>query len=254
MQEAAGHGGAINRYAAAPQLPTEERISTPPLPARLPPGEPAPLSQDSAWLARSGRFRYENFAKPVIDFVGALVLLIVLLPVLVVIAVVLALSMGRPVLFKQERVGRGGKRFIIWKFRTMVPDRRVAPAAHYAPERRIVHKTLNDPRITRVGAVVRRWSLDELPQLWNVLCGDMSLIGPRPELVHIVERCNLWEHERHRVKPGITGLWQVSARRQGLMHENLHLDLEYVNRLSFKTDCLILLRTVKWLFGRLPGF
>src|SRR5205807_7999289 len=111
-------------------------------------------------------------------------------------------------------------------------------------ERRRCHKTATDPRVTRIGRVLRALSIDELPQLVNVLRGDMSLVGPRPELVEIAAKYEPWQHARHAVKPGVTGLWQISERTTTPMHEATAVDLEYVERLSFFTDCAILARTV----------
>jgi lipopolysaccharide/colanic/teichoic acid biosynthesis glycosyltransferase len=110
-------------------------------------------------------------------------------------------------------------------------------------DRRLTHKTVHDPRHTRVGRFIRKWSLDELPQLLNVLKGDMSLVGPRPELVQVARRYDLLDHPRHLVRPGITGLWQVSKSRGSLLHENVHIDLDYVRKVTFVGDCKILLRT-----------
>jgi lipopolysaccharide/colanic/teichoic acid biosynthesis glycosyltransferase len=124
----------------------------------------------------------------------------------------------------------------------------------YVPDRRKTHKHEQDPRLTALGRFLRKWSLDELPQLWNVVRGDMSLIGPRPELVSIVERYDTWQHARHRVKPGLTGLWQVTARGDGLMHEHTHIDLAYAARVSLRGDFKILLLTIPALLGRRTGY
>ena len=212
----------------------------------------APEAFSGSWRKRS---RYERFSKPVLDVIGALVLLVVSSLVLVTIALALRATMGSPVLFKQERVGRNGVRFTVWKFRTMVPDRRCSGVGCYeGPERRVAHKTPGDPRVTRLGYVLRKWSLDELPQLWNILRGQMSLVGPRPELVSIVERYEPWQHQRHVVKPGLTGLWQISARGNSMMHERVDLDIAYIRQISFKTDCLIMLRTLSCMMGRHAGY
>jgi lipopolysaccharide/colanic/teichoic acid biosynthesis glycosyltransferase len=199
--------------------------------------------------------RYERLVKPAVDRAVAIALLLVTLPVLVLVALAVRARMGRGVIFRQERVGRDGRRFTVLKFRTMAHDRRrrVAPAP--TPDRRKTHKHEHDPRLTPLGRFLRKWSLDELPQLWNVARGDMSLIGPRPELVSIVDRYETWQHGRHRVKPGLTGLWQVTARGEGPMHENTHLDLAYAERVSFRNDCRIVLLTIPaLLLGRRTGF
>jgi len=196
---------------------------------------------------------YERFFKPVIDRAVGAVLLLAVLPTLLLVALLVRALLGRSVIFKQRRVGRGGRVFTMYKFRTMHPCRRRARVQH-APDRRVTHKHPRDPRLTPLGRFLRKWSLDELPQLWNVARGDMSLIGPRPELVDIVDRYESWQHERHAVKPGLTGLWQVLARGDGPMHENTHLDLAYVRRVRFTTDCKILLHTIPVLLGRRTGF
>lgn len=171
------------------------------------------------------------------------VLLVVAAPVMAAVALTIRISSGPGVLYRQERVGRGGSVFTIYKFRTMDPDRRQR-TLDVTEDRRTTHKTLDDPRHTRLGSLLRRTSLDELPQLLNVVRGEMSLIGPRPELASVVDDQDLWSHPRHRVKPGITGSWQVSADRHELLHLNLHHDIEYVDTVSLGTDLRILARTV----------
>lgn len=186
---------------------------------------------------------YERRVKPALDWMGALLLLLLTLPLMAASAVAIRLTMGAPVLLRQPRVGRFGRVFTIYKFRTMLPDRREGRAAYEGPERRISHKRADDPRITPVGRFLRKWSLDELPQFFNVLKGDMSLIGPRPELVPIVAAYEPWQHGRHAVKPGITGLWQVSERGDRLLHEATDVDLAYIERLGPISDLQILLHT-----------
>lgn len=189
---------------------------------------------------------YVRFGKVVVDKLVSLVLLLAVTPLLLIVAVSVLLVLGRPVLIRQERVGQHGRVFGMYKFRTMHPDRRRpgSAAAYEGTERRRTHKTLSDPRHTPLGRVLRKLSLDELPQLWNVLVGDMSLVGPRPELVDIVRRYQPWQHARHMVRPGLTGLWQTTARGTGLMGEFVHLDTEYIGRISFRFDLKLLLRTI----------
>jgi lipopolysaccharide/colanic/teichoic acid biosynthesis glycosyltransferase len=188
---------------------------------------------------------YEFYIKPLADRVVAALLLALSLPVLAATALVVRLALGSPVLFRQLRIGQDDRRFHMFKFRTMRPDRRRESCPDYrGPERRVTHKSADDPRHTRLGRMLRKASLDELPQLFNVLRGDMSLVGPRPELVEIVERYTAWQHARHAVKPGITGLWQVTERANGrLMHECVELDLTYIERLSLRADVAIAFRT-----------
>jgi lipopolysaccharide/colanic/teichoic acid biosynthesis glycosyltransferase len=187
---------------------------------------------------------YGRVVKPVIDTVGAAVLLILTLPLLAAVAVAVRMTLGPGVIYRQTRVGRGGRAFTIYKFRTMLPDRRRADLPYGGPERRVCHKTDNDPRHTAFGRFLRKYSLDELPQLWNVLLGDMSLVGPRPELMEVVHRYEPWQHQRHGVKPGLTGLWQVTCRGEGLAHQNVEVDLDYINGLSLLTDLKILALTL----------
>jgi lipopolysaccharide/colanic/teichoic acid biosynthesis glycosyltransferase len=183
-------------------------------------------------------------AKVVIDVVGAAVLLLITLPAIAVIAIVVRLALGPGVIFRQTRVGRDGRPFTLMKFRTMRPDRRVMSQQVLDHDKRVTHKTAYDPRHTRLGRFLRKYSLDELPQLVNVLRGEMSLVGPRPELPSVVARYEEWECDRHLVRPGITGLWQVSARGDGMMQEFTYLDVEYVRRSSLRVDMMILLKTV----------
>ncbi len=186
---------------------------------------------------------YVRWAKPVFDVVAATVLVILLLPVLVAVAVAVRLTLGPGVLYRQERVGRDGRVFPVFKFRTMRPDRRSRREPFDGPDRRVCHKRDDDPRHTRLGRFLRRTSLDELPQLLNVLRGEMSLVGPRPELTSVVEAVGLWDHPRHSVKPGITGVWQISPARTRLLHEGVHLDLQYLERITLRRDLGILVGT-----------
>jgi len=202
---------------------------------------------------------YERWAKPVIDVVGSALLLTLLSPLLLAIYVAVLLELGRPAFLWQERVGRDGRVFRMLKFRTMEPDRRgdrsEADLDRWdGVERRIRHKVADDPRLVPVGRFLRRWSLDELPQLVNVLKGDMSLVGPRPELTVIVDRYEPWQHGRHVVKPGMTGLWQVTERGNGLMHEHTEVDLAYCQRVTFWGDLRIALLTPIIALGLRKGY
>lgn len=199
------------------------------------------------------RAAYASVLKPTIDRLLAALLLIILVPVMSAVAMLVLLAMGRPVLFRQDRVGRGGDVFALLKFRTMRPDRRSQRLPYENEDRRRYHKSGVDPRHTAVGRLLRRSSLDELPQLLHVLRGDMSLVGPRPELTHVVEAYEAWQHDRHAVKPGVTGLWQVSARGDGPMHEYVHIDIEYIQSMSLVNDMKILARTVPAALGRKGG-
>jgi lipopolysaccharide/colanic/teichoic acid biosynthesis glycosyltransferase len=186
--------------------------------------------------------------KRAIDIVGALILLLILAPVLLAVALVVKLHSPRlPVLFRQVRIGQNDRPFVMLKFRTMLPDRRVASRTLPAGmvDRRRTHKSRTNPRITRVGRVLRRTCIDELPQLWNVLRGEMSLVGPRPELPEIVERYAPWQRSRHSVVPGITGWWQINRNDGRLMHDAIDMDLYYIEHWSLRLDFIILFRTIQ---------
>jgi exopolysaccharide biosynthesis polyprenyl glycosylphosphotransferase len=180
------------------------------------------------------QWQYEA-VKKAFDFLAAIALLILLFPLCLILAIIIRLDSPGPILFKQQRVGKNGKLFTLFKFRTM---RVTAPAYHYSPAES------NDPRITRVGRFLRRTSLDELAQLINVMRGDMSLVGPRPEMPFIVQQYSTAHTQRLRVKPGITGLWQLSADRAFQIHENIQYDLYYIRHRGFFMDFAILLHTM----------
>ena len=179
-----------------------------------------------------------------VDIAVSGVLLVLLSPVLAAIAVAIRLRDGGPVLFRQTRVGLHGRSFDVLKFRTMVPDAeaRYPDVVSRADPR--AFKLTDDPRVTRTGRLLRRTSLDELPQLWNVLRGEMSLVGPRPAPPREVEGYDVWHRRRLSMKPGMTGLWQVSARRDDSFENRAMLDLSYIDRWSLWLDFTILLRTI----------
>jgi lipopolysaccharide/colanic/teichoic acid biosynthesis glycosyltransferase len=213
---------------------------------------PPTLLTELPWT--TGQQLYVVTLKRLVDAWLTLLLLVLTLPLMAVIAVALRLSNSGPVLYRQQRIGRHGVPFTVLKFRTMTADRRSGNQHVLFPDRRQRHKSDADPRVTRIGRVLRRTSLDELPQLLNVLRGDMSLIGPRPELPQLVERYAPWQHERHLVRPGITGWWQVNGRSGLPMHEHTDLDIDYVRRISPQLDLLILLKTAKAVVSRHGAF
>jgi exopolysaccharide biosynthesis polyprenyl glycosylphosphotransferase len=184
-------------------------------------------------------------AKDVWDRVGALVGLVVLAPVFGAIALAIKLDSRGPVLFRQTRVGREGRQFEMVKFRTMVAgaERSRADLEHRNDADGVLFKLRADPRVTRVGRVLRRYSIDELPQLWNVFWGEMSMVGPRPPLPAEVDRYEHHVNRRLLVKPGITGLWQVSGRSDLSWDEAVRLDLYYVDHWSPTMDVTIMLKT-----------
>ena len=182
-----------------------------------------------------------DFLKRMCDLLVASLLLLVLAPVLAAIVVIIRLTSAGPAVFKQERVGKNGKPFIFYKFRTM----RLS-ADPFGPS----PKSGADPRLTRIGRRLREYSLDELPQLVNIVLGDMSLVGPRPLYVSQVREWNERQKRRLLVKPGLTGLAQVSGRGRLTREEKLELDVKYVESASFALDARILLATVARVFGR----
>jgi lipopolysaccharide/colanic/teichoic acid biosynthesis glycosyltransferase len=193
--------------------------------------------------------------KRILDVVLAVVLLLLLLPLLGVVALLIRLTSPGPALFRQQRVGQGGRLFIMYKFRSMVVDadprvheeavnsyRLGQKLAEHSPA--LAYKLVADPRVTRVGTLLRKTSMDELPQLFNVIRGDMSLIGPRPALPYEVACFTAHELLRLSVPQGMTGLWQVKGRSRVSYAEALALDVEYARRCSFALDCTILLLTI----------
>ncbi len=187
-----------------------------------------------------------RFAKGVFDRVGALLLLVMLSPVLLACALAVRLRSGGPVFFTQPRVGRDGHEFRVVKFRTMVvgAEAGLADLRHLNDHDGVLFKIRDDPRVTAIGAALRRRSLDELPQLFNVLAGSMSLVGPRPPLPSEVSRYGEDARRRLLVKPGITGLWQVSGRADLSWEESVRVDLDYVENWSPALDLQILWRTI----------
>lgn len=196
----------------------------------------APYQQRVAWATKSA-----------IDRLVAGLGLIVLSPVLVVVAGLIRLTSEGPVIFRQVRTGRDGVPFTMYKFRTMVPDAeaRLAELSEQNEGAGPLFKLSADPRITRVGRVLRKTSIDELPQLINVVLGQMSLVGPRPALPAETAEYSRWVWRRLHVKPGLTGLWQVSGRSHLSWEESIRKDLQYVNNWSLGLDAVILAKTVK---------
>ncbi len=191
------------------------------------------------------------WVKRALDITSATLLLVLLIPLMITVALLVRLSSPGPILFRQERVGRDGKRFWFYKFRTMYSGADESPHRTYyqqlvkgtAQPMSGVFKLEDDPRITRIGRILRRYSLDEFPQLLNVLRGDMSLVGPRPPIPYEADLYGSREFYRLSVKPGLTGLWQVSGRCTLNFQEMIELDLTYVNEWSLLSDLAILLRT-----------
>jgi len=186
-------------------------------------------------------------AKRAFDIVASGLGLVLLSPVFLALTIAVRRDTPGPAFFHQERVGLNGKRFYMHKFRSMVPDAeaQLHTLLDQSDGNGVLFKLKQDPRVTKVGAVLRRYSLDELPQLIDVFRGDMSLVGPRPPLAHEVEQYDDWSHRRLLVKPGITGLWQVSGRSELSWEDSVRLDLYYVENWSLTGDIIILWRTVR---------
>ena len=181
-----------------------------------------------------------------IDIVIAFFVLVLLAIPTALIALAIRLNSPGPVLFRQLRVGRHGKPFTMYKFRSMRidADGQVEELADLNEVDGPIFKIRRDPRVTPLGRFLRRTSLDELPQLFNVLAGDMSLVGPRPPLPDEVEEYEMWQLRRLEVKPGITGLWQVNGRSELSFWDMIALDIHYIENLSLRTDMIILLKTL----------
>jgi exopolysaccharide biosynthesis polyprenyl glycosylphosphotransferase len=189
---------------------------------------------------------YQRLMKRTLDLILGGVALLFALPVMAFISIVIKIDSPGAALFKQPRVGENGKIFGMLKFRSMVADadQRQDEVVERTEEGRLIHKRKDDPRVTRVGAFIRATSLDELPQLFNVLKGEMSLVGPRPELPWLVEQYEPWQRKRFAVPQGITGWWQVNGRSTKLMHEHTEEDLYYIQNYSLLLDLQILYRTI----------
>jgi exopolysaccharide biosynthesis polyprenyl glycosylphosphotransferase len=199
---------------------------------------------------------FDYFTKRTFDFVVALLLLVLLSPFLLLIAAAVFLSSRGPVLYRSQRPGIGGEPFSCLKFRTMRSDadQLQADLESLNEASGPLFKIRHDPRLTRVGRFLRRYSLDELPQLLNVLAGQMSLVGPRPLPERDFERLEEWHKKRYLVLPGITGLWQVSGRSELDFDDLVRLDFLYLERWSIGLDLAILLKTVPAVLSRRGAF
>jgi lipopolysaccharide/colanic/teichoic acid biosynthesis glycosyltransferase len=200
--------------------------------------------------------RLECRWKRPLDLALGIAAVLALSPLLACLGFIVRLESGGPVFFRQERIGQNGRSFRIWKFRSMHRDsddhqHRVAASAWFAAQpTNGGYKSGADPRITRVGGFLRKTSLDELPQLFNVLSGEMSLVGPRPGIAYELDHYLPWYFERQVVKPGMTGLWQVSGRDRLSADEMMRLDVRYVRERTLWLDLKILTMTVPALWGR----
>ncbi len=207
------------------------------------------------------RARY-LFAKRTLDLIIAVLLLVCLAPVFLICAVLVCADSSGPIIFRQQRIGQGGRPFTMLKFRSMYANVDAALHRQYvaafiqgaveadSTSGPVVYKLTRDPRITRVGHLLRRSSLDELPQLWNVLRGEMSLVGPRPAVGYEIEQYQPVHLRRLSARPGITGLWQVRGRSRTTFEEMVVLDCEYIARQSLVLDLQILVETIPAVLSR----
>jgi len=204
---------------------------------------------------RKPREAARDIAKRALDIAGSIAFIIASTPVFICVSALVKLTSKGPVFFRQERVGKAGRSFMMLKFRTMHVDADPKIHQHYVEDfiqssdvsgsgKNVVFKIVDDPRVTPLGYFLRRWSLDEVPQFWNVLRGDMSLVGPRPSLHYEVARYKQWHRRRVLdVKPGITGLWQVNGRSRTSFSQMVRLDIQYAKSCSLWLDLKILLAT-----------
>ncbi|MFC1960910.1 sugar transferase, partial [Chloroflexota bacterium] len=199
---------------------------------------------------------YQRFIKRIFDIIVTTLILIPGLPIMAIISLLIKLDDGGPILFKQQRYGEGGKLFMMLKFRTMIPDAETLQTnmAQKNEDGFIIYKHHDDPRITRIGKWLRRASLDELPQFFNILRGDMSLVGPRPELPQIVGKYKPWQRKRFEVPQGLTGWWQINGRSNKPMHLSTEDDLYYIRNYSLWLDLKIMFRTIFVVLSRKGAF
>jgi len=190
---------------------------------------------------------FSNTSKRVLDIVVSLIALMMLSPLMILTAIAIKLDSSGDVFFSQTRIGKAGNKFRFWKFRSMCNDaesKLEEIRKENEMEGGVLFKIKDDPRITRVGKIIRKFSIDELPQLWNVLIGDMSLVGPRPCLEAELDQYSLEDLKRLEVMPGITGEWQISGRSDSSFREQMELDTNYVYERNMIGDIKILLKTI----------
>ena len=181
-----------------------------------------------------------------IDLVGSIVALVAFSPILIFIALLIKLDSKGPVLFIQKRCGKNGKVFNMYKFRSMCinAEDKLQQIQHLNEAKGFMFKIKDDPRLTQIGKYIRKTSIDELPQLINIFKGEMSFVGPRPPLPNEVEKYNLWHKLRLSVKPGLTGLWQISGRSDLGFNDMVMLDLKYISERNLVYDLIIILKTI----------
>jgi undecaprenyl phosphate N,N'-diacetylbacillosamine 1-phosphate transferase len=182
---------------------------------------------------------YAKYIKRILDFTLSLVALIILMPLMIILWVLVRIKLGKPAIFKQQRPGKNEKIFTLYKFRTMTDEK--DENGNLLPD---------EKRLTKFGKFLRSTSLDELPELWNIVKGDMSIVGPRPQLVKDMVFMTEQQRKRHKVRQGLTGLAQINGRNNITWEQKINYDLEYINNVSFKNDCKIILKTIEKVFKR----
>jgi lipopolysaccharide/colanic/teichoic acid biosynthesis glycosyltransferase len=202
-------------------------------------------------VATGSYFGLGRFAKWILDLLVASITILLLRPLMLAIAVAVKLESRGPVVYRSLRVGKGGTLFVCYKFRTMIPaaNQLRKKLCHLNQRRGPFFKIADDPRVTRLGRFLRKYSLDELPQLWNVIKGEMSLVGPRPHPPKDVEPYGPAHERRLEVKPGMTGLWQVTACTNPSFEACMLSDLSYIEKWSLLLDCMILMKTIPAVFA-----
>lgn len=182
---------------------------------------------------------YAKYVKRILDFILSLLALIILMPLMFILWILIRIKLGKPAIFKQQRPGKNEKIFTLYKFRTMTDEK--DENGNLLPD---------EKRLTKFGKFLRSTSLDELPELWNIVKGDMSIVGPRPQLVRDMVFMTEQQRKRHKVRQGLTGLAQINGRNNITWEQKINYDLEYINNVSFKNDCKIILKTIEKVFKR----
>ncbi len=240
------HGGGYSNGHARPRpsVPTAWQVVPPALSSVTPAVLPFETPAEHGVYLRGG--------KRMLDLFGAACALVLLAPVVAVLALIVRLTSRGPVFYRSTRIGRGGRPFTFYKLRSMVKDADLKRRhlSHLNEADGPVFKIARDPRITPIGRFMRSTSLDEVPQFWNVLKGDMSLVGPRPPIPEEVAQYEPWQLRRLDMRPGLTCLWQISGRSRIGFQEWMRLDLEYIRHRSFRLDLKILLRTIPAVLSR----
>ena len=199
------------------------------------------------WTCSKNTLCGRLLAKRLFDIVVSATILLLLSPLLIIVALLIRLDSKGAIFFGQTRVGKRGQLFLMWKFRSMYIDaeqRKATLMKQNEMQGGVLFKMKKDPRVTRVGRFIRKFSIDELPQLWNVLKGDMSLVGPRPPLPSEVAEYTPYQYQRLEITPGITCIWQISGRSDIPFPQQVEMDIKYINNQTFIYDMIILLKTI----------